>query len=176
METLVVPASGVAPASLQVCRDFTAEQWVDQYGSGSLQKARSVGMVWRPLYLQERTAFEWGWGFKVVPRSRVTFGDAVMEGDCSALTETVWHAKRGLTRNQFPEDFFEVKYLTVHHGVFDVERGVGLILRQTSAQWLPGGHIVYAVLSEEYNPLVRLVGKVYHGLFGTRWSQAQNPW
>jgi hypothetical protein len=147
-----------------VIRNMAYDEWVCNYASGSLQKAKKLGFSFRPLYLEERVAHEFGWGFKIAPRSRLTFGDALMEGDNSSLTETVWHSCRIIDRNQFPDsDVYEVKYINAYES--DIKEasayeGVGLILRQTSAKWLPTGHIVYAIIAEWKN---------------NRWERAQNP-
>jgi len=63
-------------------RLMSAEEFIEKHASGTLRKNKHLGMVWRAQYLQERTAYEFGWGFECLPRSRVTFGDAYTEGDC----------------------------------------------------------------------------------------------
>jgi hypothetical protein len=102
--------------------------------------------------------------FKFTTRSRVTFGDALMEGDNPSLTETCWHATRIIDRNPFPDsDSYEVKYIKTYetdiHGKEEKE-GIGLILRQTSARWLPSGHIIYVIIAEWRN---------------NEWQPANNP-
>lgn len=165
METKVVEMSArerAMPAG--EVRNLPADEWVERHGSGSLRKAKALGFAWRGLYLEERCAHDFGWTFRVLPRSRVTFGDALMEGDCAPLTETCWHASRLIARNPFPDsDVYEVKYVTAHRtdatGEAEVE-GVGVVVRQTSAGWVPVGHLVFAVIAE-WTP----VG----------WKKAQNP-
>jgi hypothetical protein len=127
--------------------------WIDDHASGSLRKSKKLGFSYRNLYLEERVAHDFGWAFKIAPRSRITFGDAMMEGDCHALTEACWHSERLLSRNPFPDtDYYEVKYIYEADVTGKISReGVGLILRQTSAKWLPAGHIVYAIIAEFYN-------------------------
>lgn len=150
------------PAGL--IRNQNEEGWISFHASGSLQKARRLGFSYRSLYLEERTAHEFGWGFRIVPKSRIIFGDAMMEGDCSALTETCWHASRIISRNPFPDsDEYQVKYIKVYEtdvqGETTVE-GVGLVVRQTSASWIPAGYIVYSIVAEWKN---------------NQWREAQNP-
>lgn len=138
-----MPAGGV--------RKLSADVWVEDCGSGSLRKARALGFAWRQLYLDERCAHDFGWTFRVLPRSRVTFGDALMEGDCPPLTEACWHASRMIARNPFPDsDSYEVKYIKAHatDATGDVEaEGVGVVLRRTSAAWIPPGHLVFAIIA-----------------------------
>jgi len=143
-------------------RGLSADDWVARYGSGSLQKARRLGLVWRPLYLEERAAHEWGWEFRIEYRSRITFGDAIMEGDCAALTEAVWHIGRVTQLSRFPDsDKYETKYLILEGNDSPREEGVGVVLRETSAGWVPRGRIVCAFVA------------LYNATGG--WLGARNP-
>lgn len=126
--------------------------WIDGFASGSLQKARNLGFAYRPLYLEERCAHDFGWVFRVLPRTRVTFGDALMEGDCAPLTETCWFALRLTCRNAFPDsDKYAVKYIKTYKtdvsGSVESE-GVGVVVRTSSAGWVPLGHLVFAIIAE----------------------------
>ncbi len=145
-------------------RGETADGWIERHASGSLRKAQALGFSYRNLYLEERCAHDFGWTFRVLPRTRVTFGDALMEGDCPALTETCWFAARLVARNPFPDsDVYEVKYIKTCAadvtGAVETE-GVGVVVRQTSAGWVPPGHLVFAVIAEWTG----------HG-----WAGAKNP-
>ncbi len=145
-------------------RNLSESEWINTHASGSLQKSRNLGFSYRPLYLQERCAHDFGWTFQVLPRTRVTFGDALMEGDCAPLTETCWFAKRLIERNIFPDsDKYEVKYIKTYKtditGNSDTE-GVGVVVRTSSANWIPAGHLVFAIIAEWR---------------GNRWVEAKNP-
>lgn len=152
----VLPYAGI--------RSKDAEQWVDDHGPGTLRKAKRLGYSWRKMYLHDRVAHEWGWEFRITQKSRVTFGDAFIEGDEPALTEACWHQERHIALNRFPDsDSYESKYLYVDPGDGGPKlEGVGLILRRTSAAWLPPGHIVYCIIAR-YN--------VEKG----KWKKARNP-
>ena len=158
METIVIDSMGMSDAALTV-RLKSDEQWVEEHGSGTLRKAKRLGFVWRNLYIQERTCHEWGWGFECLPRSRVSFGDALIEGDCNSLTEAAWHIERLIARNIFKSDIFQTKYLFVSSENINRE-GVGIVIRKTDAQWIPSGHIIFSIISE-YNDNV--------------WLKANNP-
>ncbi len=132
-------------------RDLSDGAWIDRHASGTLRKAKSIDFSWRSMYLEERTAYEWGWGFVIVPKSRVIFGDPIIESDCRPLTEACWHIERYLTLNPFPDsDKLEAKYIKVE-SKHEKKEGIGMVLRHTSADWIPEGHIVYAIIAE-YDP------------------------
>lgn len=167
-ETKIVPVSQAVHDSPALgprltLRQMSADSWIERYASGTLRKNKRLGMSWQPQYREERTAFEFGWTFMCLPRSRVTFGDAITEQDNSSLTEAGWHIDRYIALSVFPEDHFETKYLQVEHerGGRRIE-GIGIVVRQTSANWLPTGHVVFAIVAK-YQPRKN------------RWKPAQNP-
>lgn len=129
-------------------RMMGADDFVERHASGTLRKNKRLGMVWREQYLVERVSYEFGWAFECLPRSRVTFGDAYTEGDVHAVTEAGWHIERYLELSTFPEDRFETKYVTVEHKDGSKNEGIGIIVRQTSASFVPAGHIVFAIVAE----------------------------
>jgi hypothetical protein len=150
METKVVaPQQGtVAYNRLWPIRALSDDEWVERFASGTLRKNKRLpGMRWRQQYIDERVAWEFGWEFKCLPSSRVTFGDAITSGDCKPLTELGWFADRHIQRCPFVEDVFEVKYITAAPHDDDEFEGAGLVMRQTSAPWLRPGHIVFAVIA-----------------------------
>jgi hypothetical protein len=143
-------------------RLLSAEEFVHRHASGTLRKNMQLGMVWRAQYLHERTAYEFGWEFQCLPRSRVTFGDAYTEGDCKPVTEAGWFCERYTSLAAFPGDRLEVKYLNVEYSEENKREGIGLIVRETSAEFVPDGHIVFAIVAE-YDPRLK------------RWKRARNP-
>lgn len=165
METIKVkPSEQEAVTKAGQLRALSEAEWIDGYASGSLQKAKRLGFSYRSLYLEERCAHDFGWTFRVLPRTRVTFGDALMEGDCAPLTETCWFARRLIDRNIFPDsDKYEVKYIKTYKtdiaGASDIE-GVGVVVRTSSAAWIPCGYLVFAIIAEWKNG---------------EWLEAQNP-
>ena len=44
-------------------------------------------------------------------------------------------------------DYFQAKYIIAEESEGSRE-GIGVLVRETSAQWVPSGHIVYAIVSE----------------------------
>lgn len=167
METRVVPIDAAVAecpglARLVALRRMDADAFIEQHASGTLRKNKRIGMVWREQYLHERAAYELGWAFECLPRSRVTFGDAYTEGDVKPLTEAGWHIERYLQLSMFPEDQFEAKYLNVEYKDGSTREGVGMVCRQTSAAFVPAGHLVFAIVAE-FDPVKKV------------WRDAVNP-
>lgn len=129
-------------------RTMNADQWIDIHASGTLRKNKRLGMAWKSQYLEERIAYEFGWEFECQPKSRIMFGDAYTEGDSSAVTEAGWHIERYIEMNIFPEDKFECKYINVEYSTGEKKEGIGIIVRETSANFIPTGQIVYSIIAE----------------------------
>lgn len=167
METKIVPIDP-AVAACEILkkrvtqRALDADAFIEQHASGTLRKNKRLGMAWRDQYLHERTAWEFGWTFECLPRSRVTFGDAFTEGDNKALTEAGWHIERYIEMSIFPEDRFETKYINVEYKDDSKKEGVGIIVRQTSAAFVPQGCMVFAIVAA-FDPRTQ------------QWHAAENP-
>jgi len=143
-------------------RTASAEDWIEKHASGTLRKNKKLGMTWRSQYLEERVAYEYGWEFEIQPRSRIMFGDAFTEGDESAVTEAGWHIERYIEKKVFPEDIIECKYINVEYANGEKKEGIGIIIKETSSQWLPKGNIVFAIVSE-------------FDINSGEWKEANNP-
>jgi hypothetical protein len=151
MQTEIVPMSeevlqSPALQRLRELRTLSEDEFIERHASGTLRRNRRLGFAWRAQYLEERIAFEFGWGFQCQPRSRVTFGDAITESDSHAITEAGWVLDRYLLRRPFPEDRFQVKYIKLE-GQHEIVEGVGLILFETSAPFIPAGNVVFAIVA-----------------------------
>lgn len=165
METLVCPlevATTLSP-QLRKLRGLSEDEFIDLHASGTLRKTKRLKFATRQLYLQERTCYEFGFGFEVLPRTHVTFGDAIAEGDCHVVTESAWHIERYVTFNSSPQDVFECKYITVSNPDGVKREGIGIIVRQTTAQFVPPGHLVFAIVGE-FDPVKK------------DWKGISNPW
>lgn len=166
METITKPASNTEAAMPYAdVRASSESLWIERHASGSLRKAKALNLSYRQLYLIERCTHDFGWGFQILPRTRITFGDALMEGDCHPLTETCWFSERLMAMNRFPDsDIYQVKYIKVHEGTDtsgDISmEGAGVVVRSSSALWIPSGHVVFAIIAESRNG---------------EWMTAQNP-
>ncbi|MES2953666.1 MAG: hypothetical protein V4674_03870 [Patescibacteria group bacterium] len=167
MQTEKVPVSKeTRSASVLVrrlaVREMSADTFVENHASGTLRKNKRLGMAWRKQYLEERTCYEFGWKFECIERSRLTFGDAYTESDCHSVTEAGWHIERLITLSVFPEDRYEAKYIHVEYATGEKKEGIGVIVRQTSAQFVPEGHLVFAIVAE-FDPEMK------------EWLHAENP-
>lgn len=121
--------------------DKIPEGWVEAYGSGSLRRAREENLRWKDMYLEERAAFEFGYGFQPVLKSRIAFGDALAESDSPATTETCWWARR--LRRLNPDA--EVRVLHAHLTEDSTREGIGILITpKQTPHWLPKDRVLFA--------------------------------
>ena len=139
----------VSVYSLVDLRTMPEDKWIEQYGSTTVRKAKRLGGKFKQQYYIERVAFEFGYHWKMIPASRVVFGDVMSEGDCHQLTEAIWLSDCYLAKQVFVLDQFQFKYIIVTNQDDSVTEGVGLICRQlTNCSWIPDGQILYWIQAE----------------------------
>lgn len=136
-------------AARLAARQISIEEFIETRGSGTLRKNKAIGMNVTSHALHERIAYEFGYFFEACPERFVTWGEPRSEGDCKPLTEAGWHTQRYAEMCLFPGDEMSCKYIQVE---IDGEKreGVGIVIRQTSAPWVPKGHMVFCIIAE-YN-------------------------
>lgn len=134
-------------------RDMGSSEFIEEKGSGTLRKNKRLGFAWQKQYLHERLCYEFGWLFESLPRTQVIFNDPITEGDCKPLTEAGWFIERYISMNVFPEDKFEVKYILVENRDGTRREGVGIVIKQTSASFIPKGNVVFAIVAEHSKTL-----------------------
>ncbi len=131
-----------------LARFMSEEDFIENHASGTLRKNKRLGFDYKKQYLHERIAFDFGYGFECLHETHINWGAAPTEGDCSSITEAGWHVDR-YQFFAFPGDTFEVKYLKIHDGATNTEReGVGLIIRRTSAPYVPTGYVVFSLIAQ----------------------------
>lgn len=170
MET-IVKVESLAPANSLVkkekldhrmdIRQMPEDKWIEEHASGTLRKNKKIGFSYRLQYLTERVAYEYGYGFEILPRSKISFGDALSEENCSAITEAGWHIERYMNMDIFG-DYVEAKYIYASERSGAERQGVGIIVRETSAPWVPTGHIIFSIIAE-------------FDVAGKKWKNAINP-
>lgn len=116
--------------------------------SGTLKKSARIGMRHSTLLEHEAICQTIGWAFEVTHASRVTFNDAITEGDCHPLTEAGWHIDRMISTCIWPEDQFECKYIIIDDADCGRREGVGIVCKSTSVQWIGNGKLVFALIAE----------------------------
>jgi 8-oxo-dGTP pyrophosphatase MutT (NUDIX family) len=130
--------------------DDLPERWVSRFGSGTAKRAIEEGMAWRELYLIERAAFEFGYGFQIAHLSRLTVGRALAEGDSRATTETCWWARA--LRWRAERDKRHAKVSVVHARLDDggeVTEGIAILYEPTvRPSWLPQERVLIAFTSK----------------------------
>ena len=116
------------------------EHWIAVHGSGSLRRAVEEGLRWREMYLGERVALEFGYGFEAVPSSRCQIGDALASSDDAATTETCWWARALRYRAQrcHRKDAIKVVHARVSDGDGGAEEGIAIQITPSPwPSWLP---------------------------------------
>lgn len=152
MKTEVCQPSEAAkklPARIQFARYCTDAEFIEEHGSGTLRDNKEQGFVWKIQCTAERLAYVFGYGFQAVKADCVLYNDSISECDEKAYTLAGRWMKAYQAKSLFPEDYFELKYLTIK----DVKgqttwEGIGIIVRQTSARCVPPGVMVLAKVAE----------------------------
>lgn len=159
METIVKPfspevlESKIKGLQYQVLQRSTSPmKWFDNPAlkerfSGTLIKSHRHNLKVGDHAKHEAIAQTMGYLFEILPTSRVTFGVPISEGDCHAVTETLWHCDRMIANNIFPEDVFEVKYINVTEDSGVVREGIGILVRETSIQWVGTSNLLFAIVA-----------------------------
>ncbi len=128
-------------------RNMSIDEFIETRGSGTLRKNAAIGMNTTSHALHERVAYEFGYAFEALPERFVAWGEARSEGDCKPITEAGWHVERYASVSLFPGDEIECKFIEAE--VDGVRReGIGIVVRKTSAPWLPRGYIVFSIIAE----------------------------
>lgn len=128
-------------------RDMDMEEFINEHASGTLRKNKKIGFAFKDQYYKERICYEFGSGFEILPKSYIVFGDPFTEGDNHYITEAGWYIERYLALDIF-DDYFEAKYIIVTYKDGSQKEGIGIVVRETSAKWIPSGHIIFAIVSE----------------------------
>lgn len=149
METQIVSLrTGCVREERVKFRTMSEADFIENYASGTLRKNSRLGFRYKTQYLHERVVFEFGWTWEIVPSSRLLWNDAMTIEDCKPITEAGWLCERYILMRSFEEDKFLTKYLNVEYEDGSKKEGVGLILLETSALWIPRGHVLFAIVAE----------------------------
>ncbi len=123
-------------------------EFIERHASGTLRKNLRLSMDCDGQYLHERVAFEFGYGFEAVHETRVTWGTPISFGDCKPVTEAGWFFDRYVEVSAFPGDEFSVKYIMVEYPDGSRREGLGIVVRKTSATFVPEKHMVFAIIAQ----------------------------
>jgi hypothetical protein len=143
-------------------RTMMAESFIEEHASGTLRKNKRLGFCWNDQYLAERAAYEFGFEFAVIPKSRILIGAPYTEGDCHAITEAGWHIERYINLSIWKDDEYAAKYIQVELPDGTRREGIGIVVLKTTATFVPKNHVVYAIVAE-YDPQQKA------------WREARNP-
>lgn len=131
------------PAHILKMRTMEQDDWIAKHGSGTLQKSKRLGFDVYEKYLEERVKFEFGFGFEMLSKSYLTVSDIKLVS-ASALTELGWHLERMIEIRPYDTDWFLAKYIQL--GTDDRQGGC-ILLKETSANWIPKGMMVFAMVA-----------------------------
>lgn len=145
METKIVNFKETE-TKLDYVRTMTKEEFIENYGSGTLRKNARIGLKHNSQYWDERIAYEFGWEFQMLPASRVTVGVAQTEGDVKGLTEYGWFVERYITTRVFEEDIVKPCFIQVEDSEGNKTEGNGIVIEQTSFN-IPTGKVIFAFVT-----------------------------
>lgn len=137
--------SKMLPERIVKARTISDEEWIAQHASGTLKDNKEQGFSWKIQCLSERVAYTFGYGFSAYKHENLVYGPAITECDDPAYTVCGRLFKAYNAKKLFPEDYFEVKYVREMDGNNQVVwEGLGVIVRETSATFIPDGKLVMA--------------------------------
>lgn len=133
------------PARIIAPRTMSNAQFIENHGSGTLRDNKNLGFVWSIQGLSERIAYTFGYGFGAFKSHNVVFNDSISECDEVAYTMAGRWFKSYQAKKLFEEDYFEIKYVIIKDDTDKkVWEGIGVIVRETSATFIPDSMIVIA--------------------------------
>lgn len=131
--------------------EIEIQNWIKEYGSGSLRRAVEEDMLWQNMYFGERAALEFGYGFEAIFHSRITVGPALASSDDPITTETCWwvRALRYRAKRDNHSIIFKIVYATVEEDNKKRE-GIGILCKpDVRPPWLSKDRILIAFTSNE---------------------------
>ena len=140
------------PKRILDVRTMSNDEFIDIHGSGTLRDNKTLGFAWKMQSLSERCAYTFGYGFAGYKSHNVVFNDSISECDEKAYTYAGRWFKAYLTKNLFEEDHFQIKYVSIRDDAGKtVCEGIGIVVSQTSATFVPPNTIIVAMICE-YHP------------------------
>lgn len=152
MKTVKVPVgeqSKSLPQRIIDARTISNSDFIELHGSGTLRDNKGLGFVWSIQCLSERLAYTFGYGFGAFKSHNVVFNDSISECDENAYTLSGRWFKAYQAKKLFSEDYFEIKYVIIKDDSDKkVWEGIGVIVRETSAGFIPDNTLVIARVCE----------------------------
>ena len=126
-------------------RTMSNDEFINKHGSGTLRDNKELGFVHSIQCLSERLAYTFGYGFEAFKPDKVLFNKSISECDESAYTIAGRWFKAYNAKKIFEEDHFEIKYVAIKDSQGSIEwEGIGIIVRETSANFIPNNIFVIA--------------------------------
>lgn len=140
------------PSRIIEARTMSNADFIELHGSGTLRDNKNLGFVWSIQCLSERLAYVFGYGFSAFKSHNVIFNDSISECDELAYTMAGRWFKSYQAKKLFEEDYFEIKYVIIKDDMDKkIWEGIGVIVRETSAKFIPENTIVVAKVCR-FNP------------------------
>lgn len=137
------------PQRIIDARTISNADFVELHGSGTLRDNKELGFVWSIQCLSERLAYTFGYGFSAFKSHNVVFNDSISECDEEAYTLAGRWFKAYQAKKLFEEDYFEIKYVSIKDECNrKVWEGIGIVVRETSATFIPENTLVVAKVCE----------------------------
>ena len=136
-------------------RTMSNTEFIEMHGSGTLRDNKNNGFVWSIQCLAERIAYVFGYGFGAYKSHLVVFNDSISECDEVAYTMSGRWFKSYQNKKLFSEDYFEIKYVSIKDETDKkIWEGIGVIVRETSATFIPDNIIVLAKVCR-FDPILQ---------------------
>lgn len=143
-------------------RHKPTKEWIEKHASGTLRKNKRIGFSWEKQYKEERVAWEFGWAFEMVHKTKINTGVPITEGDTKSVTEAGWHIERYMCHNIFNDNVYPA-YIVVDDEDDNKREGIGIIVEPSEdVHWIPNNAIIFALVAEYNNEK-------------DEWEDAENP-
>ena len=130
------------------------EDFIEKFGSGTLQKSYKMGLKCHDHFIDEWLAFYVGYEFEALPETRITTGHVISEGDCKAITELLWFNQVANERLKLMAEGLglkppkvEPRYINIEYAPGDKLEGIGLVFTEKGflLKYISDSKMVFAI-------------------------------
>ena len=121
--------------------------FIAQYGSDYLKHAKATGIGCRDLCLAERVRFVFGRPFECLPSTQVMKGRQIAIEGYDQVAEATSLINK-LRVHSFLGDTYDPCFLDASYRDGTKKLGFGVIVKETSAHFIPRGYVVFVIITE----------------------------